>query len=38
VHQSLGIVMAMAQTIGFLLLARGRVHYRASLQQIQGRS
>ncbi|MGH8524614.1 MAG: MFS transporter, partial [Gammaproteobacteria bacterium] len=38
VHRSLGIVMAMAQVTGFVLLARGRVHYRASLEQIQGRS
>jgi MFS family permease len=38
VHQSLGIVMATAQIVGLVLLARGRVHYRASLEQIQGRS
>jgi MFS family permease len=38
VHQSLAIVMATAQIIGFTLLARGRLHYRASLEQIQGRS
>lgn len=38
VHLSLAITMVVAQTIGFVLLARGRVHYRASLEQIQGRS
>jgi len=38
VHRSLGIVMALAQTTGFVLLARGRVHFRASLERIQGRS
>jgi MFS family permease len=38
VHQSLAIVMATAQVIGFVLLWRGRRHYRASLEQIQGRS
>ena len=38
VHQSLAIVMATAQVIGFLLLARGRTHYRASLLQIEGRT
>lgn len=38
VHLSLAIVVAVAQILAFLLLARGRVHYRASLLQIEGRS
>lgn len=38
VHRSLAVVMATAQVTGFLLLARGRAHYRASLEQIEGRS
>ena len=38
VHYSLAAVMAVAQFIGFVLLARGRIHYRASLLQIEGRS
>jgi MFS family permease len=38
VHLSLAITMAMAQALGLVLLARGRVHYRQSLLQIEGRS
>ena len=38
VHYSLALVMAGAQFAGFLLLARGRRYYRASLLQIEGRS
>lgn len=38
VHYSLAIVVAIAQLLGFILLARGRVHYRTSLLQIEGRS
>lgn len=38
VHLSLAIVVAAAQLVGFVLLARGRAHFRASLQQIEGRS
>lgn len=38
VHLSLAIVAAVAQAGAFLLLTRGRAHYRLSLTQIEGRS
>ncbi|TDU32238.1 putative MFS family arabinose efflux permease [Panacagrimonas perspica] len=38
VHLSLAIVTCAAQLLAFVLLARGRIHYRASLLQIEGRS
>ena len=35
---SLAIVTCIAQLLAFVLLARGRIHYRTSLEQIEGRS
>jgi MFS family permease len=38
VHLSLALVVATAQILGFVLLSRGRAHFRSSLERIEGRS